>query len=62
MIKQKPKGYWKDFANLERELRAFTEAHGTLERMPTDGELLKGMHLPLTGEIGKPEDAMFDRK
>lgn len=27
-----------------------------------DGTLLKGMHLTLTGEMGKPEEALFERK
>jgi len=36
----KPSGYWSDFANLEREIRAFNAAHGTEDLMPTKKALL----------------------
>ncbi|MBD1926932.1 hypothetical protein H6F74_11825 [Trichocoleus sp. FACHB-90] len=38
--KRKPNGYWNDFANLERELLAFIEEHGTPGIMPTNSQLL----------------------
>ncbi len=38
-VSQKPKGYWKDFANLRAELLAFTERKGTAGQMPSSTEL-----------------------
>lgn len=35
----KPHGYWKDFSNLEREIRAFILDHGRPGQLPTEAEL-----------------------
>lgn len=35
----KPKGYWQNFENLERELRAFIAAHGQAAFMPSTTQL-----------------------
>ncbi|MBN2474336.1 MAG: hypothetical protein JXB62_06995 [Pirellulales bacterium] len=35
----KPKGYWKDFGNVRREILAFLVVHGTPSIMPTENEL-----------------------
>src|SRR4028118_279802 len=37
----KPKGYWEDFANVECELLAFIQKHGTSGVMPTNTKLQK---------------------
>jgi|SRR5579859_1505016 len=36
----KPRGYWQDFSNLERELRAFIAQHGQAGVMPRSEDLL----------------------
>ncbi|MBN2475903.1 MAG: hypothetical protein JXB62_14925 [Pirellulales bacterium] len=47
----KPKGYWKDFANVRRELLAFIARHGIAGMMPTEGELRQTGHSSLTFAI-----------
>jgi hypothetical protein len=39
------------------------ELVGTVTELRGEDEtLLKGMHLTLTGELGKPDDYLFERK
>ena len=51
-LKRKPPGYWMDFANLERELRAFMIQSG-LTTMPTTPELVKAHRADLLNAIHK---------
>ena len=46
-------GYWSDFTNVERELRAFVVEHGTAGIMPTQLELAKANRKDLVHAIGK---------
>jgi len=50
---QKPSGYWKDFANLKRELLAFVKQNGVDGAMPTQGQLVKHNRADLANAIGK---------
>ncbi len=47
----KPKGYWKDFGNVRREVRRFIADHGNSGIMPTEGELRVAGHSSLTFAI-----------
>lgn len=38
---QHPDGYWDDFSNIERELFAYIQEHGTQEIMPSRAKLIK---------------------
>src|SRR5438445_749981 len=51
--RKKPQGYWNDFANVERELLAFIEDHGTPGVMPTQDELTKTKRGDLKNAISK---------
>ncbi len=48
---RKPLGYWDDFANVERELRAFLATHGRAGRMPTMKELAAAGCGPLASAL-----------
>jgi len=50
---KKPHRYWQDFANVEHELLAFIEEHGTSGIMPTREELRKVGRHDLLGAITK---------
>lgn len=47
----KPKGYWKDFANVKREVLAFVAERGHDGMMPTEGELRNAGQSSLTFAI-----------
>ncbi len=49
----KLKGYWDDFANVEKELLAYIEKKGIDNRMPTNNELDAAGHSDLRGAIGR---------
>src|SRR4028119_1449322 len=49
----KPKGYWEDFANVECELLAFIQKHGTSGVMPTNTKLQKAGKSSLSFAIHK---------
>lgn len=49
----KQNGYWKDFANVERELLAFIKKHGTPRVMPTNTKLQKAGQSSLSFAIHK---------
>jgi hypothetical protein len=50
---RKPKGYWDDFANVERELREFIAQYGVDGVMPTQKELAEKQRNDLVQGIGK---------
>jgi hypothetical protein len=50
-LSHKPKGYWKDFANVKRELLAFIAEHGVDGMMPTESQLRDAGHSSLTFAI-----------
>jgi hypothetical protein len=47
----KPKKYWKDLENLDKEIRAFIENHGTSGVLPSQGTLKQHGRLDLTNAI-----------
>jgi hypothetical protein len=48
---RKPPEYWEDFSNLEHELLAFIEEHGTPRVMPKQDELIKARRSNLSNAI-----------
>src|SRR5439155_25954266 len=50
---KKQQGYWDDFANVERGLRAFIQERGTSGVMPTSEELGKARRGDLAAAISK---------
>src|SRR5579859_2439315 len=50
---RRPRNYWTDFANVERELRAFIAEHGTPGVMPTPREMAAAGHSTLVEAIAK---------
>lgn len=46
-----PSGYWEDFANLERELRAFMELHNPGDVLPSHDQMRDGRRLDLVYAI-----------
>lgn len=50
-ITRKPKGYWKDFRNVEREILAFIAEQGTPGTIPTATELRHAGHGSLASAI-----------
>ncbi|MDE3090145.1 MAG: hypothetical protein KGJ80_12250, partial [Chloroflexota bacterium] len=53
MDPRKPSGYWDDFANVEKELRAFVTQHGIEGVMPTQSQLHTAERNDLNSAIGK---------
>jgi superfamily II DNA or RNA helicase len=49
--KRKPKGYWDDFANVERELREFIAKYGVAGIMPTRSDFTKAGREDLSNAI-----------
>ncbi|MDP9367433.1 MAG: hypothetical protein M3Q03_04005 [Chloroflexota bacterium] len=53
--KRKPRGYWDEFANLEREIREFASSLGTPNLMPTVTQLDEAGRHDLKNAIVKPQ-------
>src|SRR5260221_10568871 len=49
--KRKPRGYWQDLTNLERELKAFAVQHGLGNTMPTKSQLAQAHRYDLWNTI-----------
>src|SRR5574341_2217766 len=52
-MSRKPRGYWEDFANVEREIREFIADHGTDGVMPIVKEFEKHKRQDLVGAINR---------
>jgi hypothetical protein len=51
--KHRPDGYWRDFANVERELLAYLHERGETQWMPSVAELLAADRVPLLNGIAR---------
>jgi hypothetical protein len=51
MVKKKPRGYWNNISNLEREVLTFVEKHGTPGVMPTARQLMEAKRSDLESAI-----------
>ncbi|OHB73459.1 MAG: hypothetical protein A2V70_06825 [Planctomycetes bacterium RBG_13_63_9] len=56
----KPKGYWKDFRNLKREILAFVSESAEPGRMPTMRELKHAGHASLVSAIHQYHGSLFE--
>lgn len=50
-VVHKPKGYWKEFENIRRDIRAFVAQHGTPDKMPTIMEFREAGYASLVSAI-----------